>query len=536
MRAKETIAAALLTGCLLAMGLPARVGAQAHFLRGDANHDRALGVSDAVFTLAFLLAGGPSPPCRDAADFNDSGFLGLADAVGTLEWLFSGGPPPAAPYPVFEADPTGDDLDCLGPPVVLEGDITEDLTLTRGSVYLLRSGVFVREPATVRIEAGTTLLGESRTSAILVLERGARLEAVGTPTHPVVFTSDRPVGSRRRGDWGGVVFLGRGDNNLPLKENLAEGLSSLHWGGGVNVIVGDDSGRLSYVRIEYAGAEIAPDVELSGLSLFAVGSGTQLDHIQVKHGLDDGFEFYGGHCDLKYAVATGIADDSFDYSFGWRGRGQFWVAQQHAGAANRGIEADNSEDEFVARPRTVPIIANATLIGAPAEDGTTGPGSDTGILLRRGSGSVIYNSVIAGFNEAGLDLDGLETREHDAGELIVDHCVFWRNSECFETGDCESTECPLPAPCDFGDCGIAFTTVEFGAALNPHNICDPARSPIADPFDLVEPDFRPRDSALEDPFPIHELDPFFDEAPYRGAAPPAGLDWTREAWISYLEN
>ena len=44
MSSKETIAAASLLACLLMMSLPARVGAQVHFLRGDANHDRNVDV------------------------------------------------------------------------------------------------------------------------------------------------------------------------------------------------------------------------------------------------------------------------------------------------------------------------------------------------------------------------------------------------------------------------------------------------------------------------------------------------------------
>ena len=98
---------------------------------------------------------------------------------------------------------------------------------------------------------------------------------------------------------------------------------------------------------------------------FGVGSGTNFDHIQCKYNADDGFEWFGGSCDLKYGLCVGIGDDSFDYSFGWSGRGQFWLAQQNGLDADRGFEVDNSEDEFGARPLTNQTISNVTLIGDP---------------------------------------------------------------------------------------------------------------------------------------------------------------------------
>ncbi len=45
--------------------------AQAHFLRGDANHDTAIDISDPIRVLDFLFGGGSFPPCMDAADGDD---------------------------------------------------------------------------------------------------------------------------------------------------------------------------------------------------------------------------------------------------------------------------------------------------------------------------------------------------------------------------------------------------------------------------------------------------------------------------------
>ena len=157
-----------------------------------------------------LFLGHPPPPCLDAADVDDSGEIDIGDAVFTFNFLFGGGPPPAAPYPTFELDPTEDLLGCLGLPIRIEGDITTDQTWTRDKVYELVSQVFVKASAVVTIEEGTTILGDSITDGLLVIERGAQIVAVGTETHPIVFTSDKPVGQRRPGDWTGLVIAGRG--------------------------------------------------------------------------------------------------------------------------------------------------------------------------------------------------------------------------------------------------------------------------------------------------------------------------------------
>jgi len=81
------------------------------FVRGDANGDSFVDLSDPIATLLHLFSGEDEPPCLDAADANDSGTLDLSDAIAVLAHLFLDGgplPPPNAPG----ADPTPDGLDC----------------------------------------------------------------------------------------------------------------------------------------------------------------------------------------------------------------------------------------------------------------------------------------------------------------------------------------------------------------------------------------------------------------------------------------
>jgi len=83
----------------------------AQFIRGDANGDGSVDVSDAV-KIVFHLFSGADLTCRDAADIDDDEQLNITDAVRLLGHLFRGGPPPADPYPGAGPDPDGDALDC----------------------------------------------------------------------------------------------------------------------------------------------------------------------------------------------------------------------------------------------------------------------------------------------------------------------------------------------------------------------------------------------------------------------------------------
>ena len=81
---------------------------EAAFVRGDANFDGKVNISDAIFL------GGPAPLCDDAADADDNGRLDITDAIRTLDALFLGTATLPAPYPEEGQDATQDSLRCLG--------------------------------------------------------------------------------------------------------------------------------------------------------------------------------------------------------------------------------------------------------------------------------------------------------------------------------------------------------------------------------------------------------------------------------------
>jgi hypothetical protein len=69
------------------------------FIRGDANADGEINITDGIFVLNYLFLGGTTPPCTEAAEINDDGEINITDGIFVLNYLFLGGadiPPPAS--------------------------------------------------------------------------------------------------------------------------------------------------------------------------------------------------------------------------------------------------------------------------------------------------------------------------------------------------------------------------------------------------------------------------------------------------------
>ncbi|KAA1244215.1 hypothetical protein [Aquimarina sp. RZ0] len=299
--------------------------------------------------------------------------------------------------------------------IVLEGKITEDRTLSVSETYELRGGVSVVDGVTLTIEAGTRIIAGDvgGVFSYLAIEQGATILAEGTASQPIVFTSNKSTPNP--GDWGGLLLAGRAPINRETTATTE--VANLTYGG---TDPSDSSGILRYVRLEYTGGKINDDAEYNGLSLYGVGNGTTIEYIQAFNGNDDGIEFFGGTVNLKYAVVTGAGDDSFDWTDGWVGNGQFWIAQQTSVAGDKGIEADNFSDNPGATPFSNPTLSNITLIGA--EDGD---GENKGIEFRAGTKVSIYNTIIKAFPGKGIEVDDDQTLMNlNNNEIIVRNSII----------------------------------------------------------------------------------------------------------------
>ena len=389
--------------------------------------------------------------------------------------------------------------------VILSGELLEDRTLSAAYDYLLRDAVFVKSGFTLTIEPGVTVYGEQATNGTLIISQGGKLMADGTADAPIVMTSDADIGSRARGQWGGLIINGKAPTNQGV--TFGEGDTGAFGGNDPN----DSSGVLRYVRIEYAGIEFSADNELNGIAFQGVGSGTVVEHVQVHMNQDDGIEMFGGTVNIKYALVTGARDDSFDWTDGWTGKGQFWVAQQYGDDADNGFENDNSSKDNEATPRSAPTIYNVTLVGDPA-----GPESDNGLLIREGAAGIYANFIVTGFNKVGLDINNESShKQTEDGKLIVKNSIFFSNGKA-----------------NFGDekDDDGFDEAAWAKGLDNMEI-DPN---LKDAFNKDAPDFTPGPGAAKVSPAAPPSDGFFENVDYVGGVSSSD-NWT-QGWTTSARN
>jgi hypothetical protein len=381
---------------------------------------------------------------------------------------------------------------CDGNICNVQGEILEDVTFEAGNQYNLLAPVFVgngTDAVTLTIEPGVTIYGDTSQLTFLAVRQNAQIDAEGTATEPIVFTSANDlVDAGGPGDWGGIIINGKAPLNTGA---TAEGEGGTGVYGGTET--GDSSGTLKYVQIRYAGFKITEENELNSLALQGVGSGTTIEYVQVHRGSDDGIEFYGGTVNAAYLVATGIQDDSFDWTDGWQGSIQYAVAQQYGDDADQGIEADNNSDAPDATPRSNPVLTNFTLIGS----GTNNPDtSDIGLLLRVGTAASLDSFIITGFNESCVDIDDDATftnaGDDFAGLTAVNSIVHCPSSEAYAEEE-----------------GDAFTVMSWWEDQGNVND-DPG---LEDPYNTTTPGWLPAAGSLGEGL----------------GAFPDGTDWT-EGW------
>jgi|694.fasta_scaffold46347_3 hypothetical protein len=298
-----------------------------------------------------------------------------------------------------------------GSKVILQGNITTDKVLKATDTVVLSGYVYVQNGASITFEAGTIVRSDITEKGALIIERGAKIYSNGTVANPVVFTSGKAAGSRTPGDWGGIVLLGKATTNRTTEPTIEGGIGRPYGGTDDN----DNSGSITYTRIEYAGIAAQPGSEINGLTLGAVGRGTTLDHIQVVYANDDAFEFFGGTVNAKYLIAYATADDDYDFDFGYRGHIQYAISYRDpafvdGGDAGNGVESDNDGSSSTANPYTKPVLSNFTFIG-PNGASNTAANHNYGNRWRRNTRFEIYNSILLGYAKAGFCVDGQLTAE-----------------------------------------------------------------------------------------------------------------------------
>ena len=271
--------------------------------------------------------------------------------------------------------------------VLVEGNITEDVTWEAGKTYVLVERVVVEPGVTLTIEPGVVVkggLGSGPQASTLWIPQGAKLMAEGTPDLPIVFTAigdnityddivagnlESPsLGPGVSGQWGGVVMLGYAPisttdvYNMPSETTVVQGLGITdpysYYGGNDPY---DNSGVLRYVSIRFGGQNIGEGNEIDGLLLGGVGSNTTIDHVEIVAGADDGVSFYGGTVNVTNLVCWRNNDDAIDTDQAWSGTLDGFVVVVSGGSC---LELDGPESEYTARHtiQNGTVVANANGI------------------------------------------------------------------------------------------------------------------------------------------------------------------------------
>jgi len=433
------------------------------------------------------------------------------------------------------------------------GSGTGTTTWTNDKVWILDGFVFVNAGQTLTIEPGTVIKGRAGTGAnasALIVARGGKIIAQGTPSQPIIFTfeddpMDGSVPVTTKGQWGGLIILGNARLNSSPGESQIEGIPTSEtrglYGGNNDA---DNSGIIQYVSIRHGGTDIGAGNEINGLTLGGVGYGTTIDHIEIVANADDGIEFFGGRPRVKYAIVAFCGDDGYDYDEGFRGYGQFWYLIQDPGAGDRGGEHDGGTSPEDGTPYAHPVIYNATYMGRGSAAGKRA------ITFRDNAGGEYHNSIFIDYAK-GVDIEMLSSgqdayKRFQNGELVLQNNIFWNVADgtaagvftvSFGSGASANPDSATAA----STFASYFSTAGNSATLDPglsNNFAQYGYNPIPTNVSNVQ-------GTVSTP-----ADPWFDAVNYKGAFDPniplsnswavqgdgtAGTKWTYLAQRGYLQ-
>jgi hypothetical protein len=579
---------------------------------GNLNNDGA-GVAGADVTILGQCAAGSCPTITggicgtgnalDCGDIFEDGVIDAAD-VDALRIFVTGGDPL---YDICTGP--GPDITCPGGTVTLGSptpvSITSNQTWPASCTVVIGGQVTIvtppGAPATVlRVEAGSIVKGATGTlvsnPAALIFQPGSRIDAIGSPSTPVIFTSTAAPGARSKGDWGGVVFNGKGTVNGPGCQFQSEGLPFSFGGCEADY----HCGTAKFVRAEFAGLDFTANNELNLWTMNGCGTQTDMDFIQANVGDDDCLEWFGGTSNHTNMVASGCGDDGFDWQLGWTGSVQFGLQLQNGvltdtGGDSRGIEADGSEFDQTATPFSDPDMCNMTFVGGKNQAGANN-GSDAGILLRRNTRAQIANAIVTGYADNCVELrDALTTSaactdansdgspESLSGNTVIRNSIMYdcgsvgggpyelaKNGDALDaddanadTGPCDTAAAPgcacdseswyalLPAMANANGVMPTVTTdldsTNYPALENsactgagtPYNCCTGVGTGFCRAmFDAAATVIGGGPSA----FACASINPLFSNVSYLGAVDPASVctatscGWMSKPWIEFATN
>jgi hypothetical protein len=326
---------------------------------------------------------------------------------------------------------------------ILYGKITTNTTLYKKNTYLLQGPVYVTNNAVLTIEAGTVIKGDAETNGALIITKGAQLNANGSETDPIVFTSNKPV--KKAGDWCGVVILG----DAPI--NRFGGAASVNYEldpaqtiyGGTNPLA--NSGVMRFLRIEFAGKKIKGFKDYNALTIAGVGNKTVIENVMSSFCAGNAVEVLGGDVTMKNMVTLRATGDDFRFTQGTQCRLDNSIAIRHSlysGSTRARCLNVNSYDKK--EEADFKLLTNVTVTNCTLVNNTESLAADLASGLVKESVFVAANttltfkkSVISGFSpaividdEINPEAGGLKKIKFE--EIFFNYCkgnIFAENSQ-----------------------------------------------------------------------------------------------------------
>ena len=278
----------------------------------------------------------------------------------------------------------------------MKGVLKENYTLDAGTSYRLTGKFVVDAGATLTIPAGTQIIANAsqgqETETYIAVMMDGKIMVNGTAADPVVMTSP----NAQPQDWGGLTICGRATTTAGVDATAEVG--NFRYGGTNDA---DNSGKINYLVIKGSGAKINTESEYNGLTLYAVGTGTEIRNVAVINGADDGVEFFGGTVSVENLYLENNEDDAIDWTEGWNGTVTNAYVKHTIEGFSTVVEADGANKN--------PKIVNLTAIS------TTG---GTALQFKKESGATITGLSLLGYDEI-IDManDGPLTNVMIEGEV-----------------------------------------------------------------------------------------------------------------------
>lgn len=264
---------------------------------------------------------------------------------------------------------------------------------------------------------------------------------------------------------GGIVLIGKAPIENRTDTPKTEGTDKQPYG--TENVPDDSSGSLKYVRIEFAGNEVAAGDELNGLSLYAVGSGTKLEYIQIHFGFDDAIEFFGGRVDASYILTTGIADDDVDVDEGYAGTIKNVLAYRYTSADGVTFSSDPRAFELDGAKTNQTVKANGSTKGA------TNVTIENFTMIGLGTSGTVVTGVVrdcaaATFNNG--DFIALKDPGTSTANLKLKLVASESDGDCNNSPNNSATE----------NFDTSYQSATTGYVTTPWNSANPDQPPVFD--------------------------------------------------------